>query len=62
MLPVLCMSQGQYERLYTEFGVGNGSENNTLILASLGWRGECFGLLRINNYPNVYVLMRFMSN
>lgn len=28
---------------YAEFGVGNGLENNTLILASLGWRGFWVG-------------------
>src|SRR5215471_2081035 len=25
--------------IYCEFGVGNGTENNTLVLAALGWRG-----------------------
>ncbi len=28
---------------YLEFGVGNGKENNTLILGALGWRGHWFG-------------------
>ncbi|PKH24989.1 hypothetical protein CIG19_06300 [Enterobacterales bacterium CwR94] len=28
---------------YAEYGVGNGLENNTLILASLGWRGYWVG-------------------
>ncbi len=28
---------------YAEFGVGNGMENNTLILASMGWRGFWVG-------------------
>lgn len=28
---------------YAEFGVGNGLENNTLILASLGWKGFWVG-------------------
>jgi hypothetical protein len=28
---------------YIEFGVGNGLENNTLVLASLGWRGFWVG-------------------
>lgn len=28
---------------YAEYGVGNGLENNTLILASLGWRGFWVG-------------------
>jgi hypothetical protein len=29
--------------VYAEFGVGNGLENNTLILAALGWRGFWVG-------------------
>lgn len=29
--------------VYAEFGVGNGLENNTLILASLGWKGFWVG-------------------
>lgn len=29
--------------VYAEFGVGNGLENNTLILASLGWQGFWVG-------------------
>ncbi len=29
--------------IYAEFGVGNGLENNTLILAALGWRGFWVG-------------------
>jgi hypothetical protein len=28
---------------YCEYGVGNGAENNTLILAALGWRGFWVG-------------------
>lgn len=28
---------------YAEFGVGNGMENNTLLLASLGWKGFWIG-------------------
>ncbi len=28
---------------FVEFGIGNGTENNTLALAALGWRGEWFG-------------------
>lgn len=31
------------EGVYAEFGVGNGTENNTLILAALGWRGFWVG-------------------
>lgn len=29
--------------VYVEFGVGDGTENNTLILAALGWRGVWVG-------------------
>ena len=29
--------------LYAEFGVGDGMENNTLLLASLGWKGFWVG-------------------
>lgn len=29
--------------LYAEFGVGNGMENNTLVLAAAGWRGFWVG-------------------
>lgn len=29
--------------VYAEFGVGDGTENNTLILAALGWRGFWVG-------------------
>jgi hypothetical protein len=32
-----------YNGTYIEFGVGNGIENNTLILASLGWKGSWVG-------------------
>ena len=28
---------------YVELGVGNGLENNTLVLASLGWKGVWIG-------------------
>ena len=34
-----CLSSGTY----IEFGPGDGMENNTLILASLGWRGSWIG-------------------
>jgi hypothetical protein len=34
---------GINEGVYAEFGVGNGLENNTIILASLGWRGFWVG-------------------
>ena len=29
--------------VYVEFGVGDGSENNTLILAAMGWKGAWMG-------------------
>lgn len=31
------------EGIYAEFGVGDGTENNTLILAALGWKGFWVG-------------------
>lgn len=34
---------GLTDGTYAEFGVGNGLENNTLILASLGWKGFWVG-------------------
>lgn len=34
---------GLTQGTFAEFGVGNGSENNTLILASLGWKGFWVG-------------------
>jgi hypothetical protein len=34
-----CLKNGTYG----EYGVGNGTENNTLILAALGWRGFWVG-------------------
>lgn len=34
---------GQDHGHYAEFGVGNGMENNTLILAALGWKGFWVG-------------------
>lgn len=39
---------------YIEFGVGNGLENNTLILAALGWKGAWVGVesLAFNYKPN----------
>jgi len=33
----------QTKGVFAEFGVGNGTENNTLILASLGWKGFWVG-------------------
>jgi hypothetical protein len=34
---------GLVNGVYAEFGVGNGLENNTLILASIGWKGFWVG-------------------
>ena len=34
-----CLADG----VFAEFGVGNGMENNSLILAALGWRGFWVG-------------------
>jgi len=34
---------GVQQGVYAEFGVGDGLENNTLILAALGWRGFWVG-------------------
>jgi hypothetical protein len=34
-----CLKNGTYG----EYGVGNGTENNTLVLAALGWRGFWVG-------------------
>ncbi|MFM9048194.1 MAG: hypothetical protein ACKOOH_11185 [Cyanobium sp.] len=34
-----CLDNGTY----AEYGVGDGTENNTLILAALGWRGFWVG-------------------
>ena len=34
---------GLKDGVYAEFGVGNGLENNTLILAAMGWRGFWVG-------------------
>jgi hypothetical protein len=44
---------GLTEGTFAEFGVGNGSENNTLVLAALGWKGFWVGgedlFLSLNN-------------
>lgn len=32
-----------YGKHFIEFGVGDGCENNTLVLLSLGWKGSWFG-------------------
>ena len=34
-----CLESG----IFAEFGVGNGTENNTLILKALGWKGFWVG-------------------
>lgn len=34
---------GRTDGVFAEFGVGNGLENNTLVLAALGWRGFWVG-------------------
>lgn len=36
---IACLDNGTY----AEYGVGDGTENNTLILAALGWRGFWVG-------------------
>ena len=36
---ISCLKNGTY----AEYGVGDGTENNTLILAALGWRGFWVG-------------------
>jgi len=33
----------QTEQTFVEFGVGNGLQNNTLILLSMGWKGSWYG-------------------
>jgi hypothetical protein len=33
----------EYGKHFIEFGVGDGFENNTLVLLSLGWKGSWFG-------------------
>jgi hypothetical protein len=39
----IVMRLGLVEGIYAEFGVGDGVENNTLILASMGWKGFWVG-------------------
>lgn len=34
---------GETSQFFWEFGVGDGTENNTLVLLAKGWRGEWFG-------------------
>jgi hypothetical protein len=46
--------------VYAEFGVGKGVENNTLILAAMGWKGFwCGGEDLIINMPKPYNNKRF---
>ncbi|MFN9693921.1 MAG: hypothetical protein ACK550_09030 [Synechococcaceae cyanobacterium] len=42
-LEILRRIDGLKNGTYAEYGVGNGTENNTLILAALGWRGFWVG-------------------
>ncbi len=39
----ICRRLGLEKGAFLEFGVGDGTENNTLALLSQGWRGEWFG-------------------
>ena len=44
-----CLNKGNF----IEFGVGNGTENNTLILKALGWKGIWVGNQElVINYKN----------
>jgi hypothetical protein len=42
-LEILRRIGAQESGVFAEFGVGNGTENNTLILAALGWKGFWVG-------------------
>lgn len=42
-LEILRRIGAQHAGVFAEFGVGDGTENNTLILAALGWRGFWVG-------------------
>jgi len=42
-LEILRRIGGVDKGVFAEFGVGNGTENNTLILAAMGWRGFWVG-------------------
>jgi hypothetical protein len=44
---------------YIEFGVGNGLENNTLVLAALGWRGFWCGGQQLEWAPKPTDLWRY---
>jgi hypothetical protein len=37
--------------VFAEFGIGNGLENNTIVLASLGWKGFWVGAERLAYNP-----------
>jgi hypothetical protein len=39
----IASTDGNLARTFVELGVGDGTENNTLILAARGWRGMWFG-------------------
>jgi hypothetical protein len=42
-LEILRRIDGIRDGVFAEYGVGDGSENNTLVLAALGWRGFWVG-------------------
>lgn len=42
-LEILRRMDALHSGVYVEFGVGNGTENNTLMLAALGWKGVWVG-------------------
>jgi hypothetical protein len=44
---------GHQEGIFLELGVGNGLENNTLVLLSIGWRGAWIGGENLAFDPNV---------
>ena len=43
-IEILKRIDTQTNRSFLEFGVGNGLENNTLILLSMGWKGSWYGV------------------
>tara|TARA_B100001250_G_C19650650_1_gene722508 strand:+ start:110 stop:979 length:870 start_codon:yes stop_codon:yes gene_type:complete len=42
-IEILKRIDTQTKQTFLEFGVGNGLENNTLILLSMGWKGSWYG-------------------
>ena len=56
-----CLNNGSF----IEFGVGNGTENNTLILKALGWRGFWVGnqelIIDYKNSQNFSYLKNFVN-